>query len=134
MKVGLDTSVVLRLLIGEPKRQAQRAWRAIVEARSVGGEAVVSDLVVSEAYFALQHHYSVPKAMALEQMRALFDSGDVRVAGCAGEVLTVPSLASAKPGFVDRLIHGGYVGGGIDRVLTFEKAAGKLPHARVLTE
>jgi predicted nucleic-acid-binding protein len=133
MRVGLDTSVVLRLLIGEPHRQAERAWRSIVEARLAGDKTVVSDLVVSEAYFALQHHYSVPKSAALKQLQILLDSGDVSAAGCAGSVLKVPHLANAKPGFVDRLIHDGYVAADIDRVLTFEKAAGKLPHARVLT-
>jgi predicted nucleic-acid-binding protein len=133
MKVGLDTSVLLRLLIGEPKRQAERAWRSMVEARSAGDETVVSDLVVSETYFALQHHYGVPKAKALEQLRALFDFGQVSSLGCAAEVLKTPGLENAKPGFVDRLIHGGYVVGDVDRVLTFEKAAGKLGGVRVLT-
>jgi predicted nucleic-acid-binding protein len=132
MKVGLDTSMVLRLLIGEPERQAERAWQSIVEARSAGDEAVVSDLVVSETYFALQHHYAVPKAEALGQLNALFDSGDISSAGCAAKVLKTPNLAAAKPGFVDRMIHGGYVVQEVDRILTFEKAAGKLPRTRVL--
>jgi predicted nucleic-acid-binding protein len=134
MKIGLDTSVVLRLLIGEPKRQAERAWRSIVDARSAGDEAIASDLVVGEAYFALQHHYGVPKAKALVQLHALFDSGEVSATGCAAEVLKTPGLASAKPGFADRLIHAGYVVGEVDRVLTFERAAGKLPRTRVLRE
>lgn len=134
MKFGLDTSVVLRLLIGEPRRQAERAWRALVEARSAGNKLVVSDLVVSEVYFALQHHYRVPKAEALEQLHVLFESGDVSAVGCASEVLETPRLANAKPGFVDRLIHGGYVAASISRVLTFERAAGKLAHTDVLLE
>jgi predicted nucleic acid-binding protein len=134
MKVGLDTSVVLRLLIGEPKRQAERAWQSIVGARSAGDEAVASDLVASEAYFALQHHYGVPEAKALAQLRALFDSGDVSAIGGAAEVLKTPGLESARPGFVDRLIHDGYVVGEVDRVLTFEKAAGRLPRTRVLRD
>lgn len=132
MKVGLDTSVLLRLLIGEPKRQAELAWRSIVEARSAADQAVVSDLVVSETYFALQHHYGVPKAKALAHLHALFDSAEVLPIGCAADVLKDPGLAGAKPGFVDRMIHGEYISGEVDRVLTFERAAGKLPRARVL--
>lgn len=131
MRVGLDTSVVLRLLVGEPKAMAERAWRAIAETRAAGGEALISDLVVSEAYFALQHHYRVPKDEALLQLRALFESGDVRSTGSSPEVLATPKLATAKPGLVDRLIHADYVRV-LDQVLTFEKAAGKLGRARVL--
>ena len=132
MKVGLDTSVVLRLLVGEPADQAERAWQAVVEVRSAGGEVFVSDLVASEAYFALHHHYAVPKGEALRQLRALFASGELVSEGVAPEVLATPKLASAKPGFVDRMIHEGYLRS-LDQTLTFERAAGKLARARVLS-
>lgn len=131
MKAGLGTSVVLRLLIGEPRPQAEAAWRALVEIREAGGATVVSDLVVSETYFALQHHYAVPKEQALRCLKALFDSGDLVASGSAARVLAIPRLASAKPGFVDRMIHAAYAGT-LDQVLTFEKAARTLPHTRVL--
>ena len=131
MRAGLDTSVVLRLLIGEPKLQAERAWQSIVETRSTGGDVYVSDLVVSEAYFALQYHYRVPKKEALRQLGALFESKGVVSAGCAAEVLATPGLQAAKPGFVDRMIHAGYVRE-LDTMLTFERAARKLARTRVL--
>lgn len=131
MRLGLDTSVVLRLLIGEPQRLAERAWQVMVETRAAGGEIVVSDLVVSEAYFALQHHYAVPKAEAITQLRALFDSGDVVPTGSAAAVLALPGLATAKPGLVDRMIHSGYLDNA-DQILTFEKATRKLARTRVL--
>jgi predicted nucleic acid-binding protein len=132
VKIGLDTSVLLRLLIGEPKPQAERAWQALVEVRAAKNEVVVSDLVVSETYFALQFHYGVPKSAALEQLRALLESKQVTPTGGAGEVLAKPGLAKAKPGFVDRMIHAAYFREG-GEMLTFEKAAAKLSHTRVLS-
>lgn len=131
MRVGLDTSVVLRLLIGEPARQADRAWSFIQQERSNRREIVVSDLVISEAYFALQYHYAVPKAVALQQLGRLVESVEIAANGCAAAVLRIPRLASAKPGFVDRLIHQGYLRDA-DRVATFELAAKKLPRSIVL--
>lgn len=131
VRVGLDTSVVLRLLIGEPQLQARAALQAVVEIRAEGGQAVVSDLVVSETYFALQHHYAVPKREALRQLKALFESGDLVAAGCAAQVLATPRLAVAKPGFVDRMIHAEYVGN-LGQMLSFEKAARRLARTRVL--
>jgi hypothetical protein len=50
----------------------------------------VSDLVVSETYFALQHHYRVPQEEALKQLWALFDAGDLSSVGRAAELLTTP--------------------------------------------
>ncbi len=95
-----------------------------------GDRVLVSEIVLAEAYFALQAKYRVPKAEALLRLRELVESGEVE-AGIAAEVLQTPSLASAKPGFVDRLIHAGYGGEGA-RLVSFEKSAGKLPNTRVL--
>jgi predicted nucleic-acid-binding protein len=131
MKTGLDTTVVLRLLLGQPVDQAARAVALLDELSGRGHQAVVSDLVVSETYFALQHRYGVSKRDALRGLSRLFASGEILPLGAAAEVLAADGLASAKPGFVDRLIHGGYAASAAG-MATFEKAAGKLEGARVL--
>jgi predicted nucleic-acid-binding protein len=131
VKAGLDTSVVLRLLLGQPADQAARAVAFLDELARAGHRAVVSDLVASETYFALQHHYGVSKQEALMGLRQLFADGEIEPLGAVAGVLVVEGLASAKPGFVDRLIHGAYAGSA-DEMATFEKAAGKLKSVRVL--
>ena len=131
MKTGLDTSVVLRLLLGQPADQAARAVAFLDRLSRGGHHAVVSDLVVAEAYFALQHHYDVSKKDVLLGLQRLFADGEIEPLGAAAEVLAAAGLASAKPGFVDRLIHGAYAGAA-DEMVTFEKAAGKLKSVRVL--
>ena len=131
MTVGLDTSVVLRLLLGQPAEQSQRASAFLEELARRGDQAVVSDLVVAEAYFALHYHYGVPKKEALAALRQMFADGEVASQGVAAEVLATEGLASAKPGFVDRLIQGAYVASG-GSMATFEKAAGKSKSVWVL--
>ena len=50
---------------------------AFLDALSRGGHrAVISDFVVAEAYFALQHHYAVSKSDALMGLRRLFVDGE----------------------------------------------------------
>ncbi len=131
MNVGLDTSVVLRLLTGEPELQAQRALAELKALVHSGTVPIVSDLVVSEVYFALQYHYGVPKAEALALLARFLGESGVKPLGASATVLTVPNLATANPGFVDRLIHAEYTRSA-NEVLTFEKAAGRLPGVRVL--
>ncbi|MCX6876517.1 MAG: hypothetical protein NTW21_22315 [Verrucomicrobia bacterium] len=92
---------------------------------------MVSDLVVAETYFALQHHYGVSKQDALLGLRRLFADGEIGPLGVAAEVLGTAKPASAKPGFVDRLIHGTYTGATAE-MATFEKAARRLNSVRVL--
>lgn len=131
MKVGLDTSVVLRLLTGEPETQARRALEEVQELMKHGAVLLVSDLVVAEVYFALQYHYGVPKAEALRLIgKFLADSG-IKALGMASTVLTIPNLASANPGFVDRLIHAEYMHS-VKEIITFEKAGVRLTGVRVL--
>ncbi|MCX5685181.1 MAG: PIN domain-containing protein [Planctomycetota bacterium] len=131
MTVGLDTSVVLRLLLKQPVEQSQRAVAFLEAVARRGDQAVISDLVVAETYFALQYHYAVPKKAALAALRQMFADGEIASQGIAAAVLDAEGLASAKPGFVDRLIHGAYVAAG-GSMATFEKAAGKLKSVRVL--
>jgi hypothetical protein len=42
VSAGLDTSVVVRLLVGEPADQAELAWRFLAECEANGGAAQVS--------------------------------------------------------------------------------------------
>jgi predicted nucleic-acid-binding protein len=131
MSVGLDTSVVLRLLVGEPEDQARRALGEIEALRKRGTPLLVSDLVVAEVYFALQYHYGVAKAQAIALLARFFGESGIQAMGAAAAVLSTPRLASSNPGFVDRLIHAEYALH-TREVLTFEKAAARLPGVRVL--
>jgi len=132
MPAGLDTSVVIRLLTGEPEGQAREALRWLRQVRSAGDTPVVSDLVASEAYFALQYHFGVPKAAARRQLALFLGSEDVQATGVAARVLAAPRLASPKPGLADRLIHRQYLAEGTEGEVAFQKAARALPRARVL--
>jgi predicted nucleic acid-binding protein len=131
--VGLDTSVVLRLLVGSPPDQATAALRFVKQKLTEGIRVVASDLVVSEAYFALHVHYDVPKAEAIAVLAEMLRSGLVEPADGDGvlTVLATAARATAKPGFVDRLIHEQYRRGSTG-MATFERAAGRLAGTHLL--
>jgi predicted nucleic acid-binding protein len=103
VKAGLDTSVVVRLLVGEPAAQAEAARRMLDTAPSTG----VSDLVVGEAYFALRHHYRVPHAETVRALRALLADARVEATGVAREVLAAAPESDTAPGLMDRLRKAG---------------------------
>jgi predicted nucleic acid-binding protein len=131
--IGLDTSVLIRLLIGLPPEQAATAVDFIQKARIAGRPVVVSDLVISEAYFALHAHYEVPRPEAIAALHEVLRSGLLEPADgpAVVEMLEAAARSSAKPGFVDRLIHAQY-----ERLpasmVTFERAAGRLAGTTVL--
>lgn len=129
---GLDTSIVVRLLIGEPPDQAAAARRLLDEKSTRRApSAAVSDLVVGEAYFALRHHYSVPHARAVAALRALVGDARILSTGVARRVLGAPADEMVTPGLMDRLIHGDYEDAGAVLV-TLDRGAARLPGAQLL--
>jgi predicted nucleic acid-binding protein len=102
MSLGLDTSVVLRLLTGQPAREGAVARRRLEQAVSEGEPIVVTDLVLGEAHFALHYHYGVPKHDARERILAMLRS-NVLLAAPPEAVNAFEAAGGA--GVVDRLIH-----------------------------
>ena len=101
--VGIDTCVLLRLVVGEPVAQAEKA-RAFVEDAFDNGICIcVCDLTVAEAYHALVHHYEVPKAKAARVLNAFLESPMISSTGHALAVLG--GYKGTGAGFVDRLIR-----------------------------
>jgi predicted nucleic-acid-binding protein len=128
----LDTSILVRLLTGDPQDLALVAMRYLRERERSGDRMLVSDWVVAETYYALQHHYGVSKKDTLDVLREFLASPGVEGTGEVAEVLATQNLESAKPGFIDRVIHRNYLRSGAEQVVTFEKASAKLPSTHVL--
>jgi predicted nucleic acid-binding protein len=131
--LGLDTSIVLRLLTGEPEVEARVAVEFVRASILRGKRLVVSDLVVSEAYFALVAHYGVDKRSAVDGLLEMLERGPVESCdgSCAVEVLSTMKRAGQKPGMVDRLIHAHYASLPA-ALVSFERASRKLSGALVL--
>jgi predicted nucleic acid-binding protein len=124
---GLDTSVVLRLLVGAPEEQTAAARRFLEESRE---PLLVSDLVIAESYHALRHHYDVPHAAAVDFLIHLTGNPRIRATGNARQVLA-DARGRESLGLVHRLIHAAYRTGGAD-LLTFDRGAARLNRARLL--
>ena len=132
MSVGLDTSVVLRLLTGTPPEQAASAGALVAEADT---PVSISDLVIAETYFALRHHYAVPHGSAVRAMAELLADPRIGTPGIGRAVLletTARGSARTKPGVIDLLIHADYARDGLDLV-TFDRELGRVPGVRVLS-
>ncbi len=130
--VSLDTSFVLRILVSQPPEQFQLASEFMAEQRAADVPIHVSELVLAEAYFALQTFYQLSKSDAIAAIASFVQHSGVIVSPTAIAVLALPNLASAKPGFVDCLIHGESRAEG-HTLVTFEKAAKKLAGTLVLS-
>jgi len=119
--IGLDTSVVIRLLTEDIPHLVAIAKTRILEAHAQGERLVVSDLVVHESYFALQQ-YGIAKDQARELLERMLTSGSIHLEPAT----SLPALAAATgAGLVDRLIVERYRALGAS-VWTFDQKQGSL--------
>ena len=134
MRYGADTSIILRVLTGQPTSLAA-VVRTRLESLWLSGAILdVCDLVVSETYFALQHSYGLTKESALNALLKLSAHPGFRLSNQVVAALRTENLARAKPGFLDRVIHGTYVAGGDSVMLTCEKGSKKLANVEVIKD
>jgi predicted nucleic acid-binding protein len=130
--LGLDTSVIVRFLAGEPEQAAERARERISEALQAGHELVVSDLAVVESYYVLHKIYGIPRKAALKALLEFFRQPGFRgeTGGVAAQALA-EAAASARPGLADRMLLLGYRRE-CRQVLTLDQAFGKQDGAEFL--
>jgi predicted nucleic-acid-binding protein len=131
IRAALDTSVVMRLLTGQPLDLDTLARHYMAETERAGAKVFVSNLVVMEAYYACQHHYGMPKQAVLDGLAKLVSLTTFVVHPLLIEILSMPGLESSMPGFLDRLIHAEAITARLP-LLTFERTASHLPQTTVL--
>ncbi len=128
-RYGIDTSVLVRLLTGQPPETyvyCEEKLRTLVES---GAQVCASNQVIGEAYVAVQHHYDVSADDAHSGLLDVLQSG--LVAPLGGFQVIAALKASAAPGLFDRLIADDYSRAGIETLTLDRKMAG-LPDVRRL--
>ncbi len=129
-RLGIDTSVLVRLTTGEPERDFQRCvevLRSLAEDR--GSEIFASNQVIGEAYIAIQDHYGVSSSDARAALIDVLTSG--LGAPLNGQSVILARPVSGAPGLFDRLIADDYFRAGLE-TLTLDRRVASLPAVRRL--
>lgn len=127
--VGLDTCVVLRLLVGEPAEQAKLALEYVEECYFNNMTVFVSDIVVAEVYHAVCYHYEVPRKIAVKILLEFLSSPMITPTGHALTVLS--EYRGTGAGLIDRLIRMDLLDHAHE-IVTFDKDFAKLPNISIL--
>ena len=129
-RFGIDTSVLVRLLTGDPSAEFDRgadALRELIETE----DAVIraSNQVIGEAYIAVQHHYGVSREEARSGLLDVLQSG--LVSPLNGRTVLTAMEAPRSPGLMDRLIADDYARRAVE-VLTLDRRRAALRGVRLL--
>ena len=96
-----------------------------------GDTFFVSDLVVSETYYALQHHYGKTKEESTGALLRLSDDDAIAFSEGVESALALPDQAKANPGFMGRVLAADYRGRG-QITVSCEKSFRRLPDTEVV--
>ena len=131
MSFGVDTSVLVRLLVGEPAAQASKAKQRLLAAHRLRQTVIVSDLVIAEAYYALKYHYGSAPEDVRKSLLAMLTSGLIQQEPGSAVLAVLQSKVGGKAGFVDRLIQARYEADGLT-TLTLDRAQAKLGRVELI--
>ncbi len=130
LRYGTDTSVLVRLVTGQPTDTYERCAQglaALVEQQNA--EIFASNQVVGEAYIALQHHYGISKADARQALGQVLTSGLIGPLNGQAVLLALAELGGA--GLLDRLIADDY-SRSVTETLTLDRRMARLTGVRHL--
>lgn len=127
--IGIDTSVLVRLVTGLPASAYSDCVERLVSLSGRGAEIFASSQVIGETYIVLQHHYGATKQHARKEIHNTLTSG--LVSPLSGEPVLEALTARSGAGLLDRLITIDYQRAGLE-LLTLDRRMASLPGAQLL--
>ena len=109
---GIDTSVLVRLVTGEPPTEFTRCMERLNALKEAGLGILVSNQVIGEAYITVQHHYDLTEPEARAALLDIFQRGLVWPLN--GSDIIAMLEVSGGPDLFDRLIANDYHRDGLD--------------------
>ena len=128
-RFGIDTSVLVRLVTGDPADLYAYCVDELSKLVGRGDEVLASNQVIGEAYVAIQHHYGIDKGAVRAELRRTLRSGFV--APMNGRTVIELLGASGGAGVIDRLIADDYTQRDL-QVLTLDQRMTSIRGARRL--
>lgn len=130
--IGIDTNLLLRLLLRDSESQLRAAQKFIASHCSREDPGYVSRLVVVELVWALKGFYGYERSQIAAAIRALLNVSELEVE-CSDEVhAAIADYEKSAAGFADCLLARTNVAAGCTHTVTFDRKAGKLPGFKLL--
>jgi len=124
--VGIDTNVLLRVLVRDHDPQLRAAERFIASHCSADDPGYVSWIVLIEVVWALKGHYGYDRAQIAAAVRGLLDVSELEIESAEDVHAALKDYGASPAGFADCLLARGNASAGCTRTVTFDRKAAKL--------
>jgi predicted nucleic-acid-binding protein len=129
---GLDTNVLIRMLVSDDLKQTRAVRKAVENAAARGEPLVVGLLTLMETEWVLRSRAGLDKASIVRAFELLLKSNDLLFENEAAVEQALYWFENSKADFTDCLMIARYVSLGCDSMLTFDADAAKIPGGELL--
>lgn len=130
---GLHTNVIVRYVAQDDARQSAAATRLMEKTLSVENPGFVSLVTLCEVAWVLADCYGADRRRICSVLQALLETRQIVVESAELAWRALRSWEGSGADFSDALIGEVALGSGASRVLTFDKAAARLPGFALLS-
>ena len=130
--IGLDTNVLVRYLAQDEPRQSAAATRLMEKSLSPEEPGFVTLVTLCEVAWVLAGPYRADRGRIRSVIEALLGTRQIEVESAELAWKALRAWEGSPAGFSDALIGEVCAARGVKKVMTFDKAAAKLPSFELL--
>jgi predicted nucleic-acid-binding protein len=126
--IGIDTNVLVRLLVADSVEQSTAARVLVEEAEARGDKIFINRVVLAETLWVLASQYQTGKAAALAALDKLGSHPVLEVEDREAVRQAVESARGSRQEVVDLVVGIINAGRGCETTFTFDRIAARNPH------
>lgn len=130
--IGIDTNLIVRLIVNDDERQSRAVERFIQQHASADAPCYLSNIVLIETVWVLETAYGFDRAMVADALAVLLEVEQFDFDSPADVAEAVEEFRRSPVEFADCLLGRMNVFAGCDYTLTFDRKAAKLTGFKLL--
>ena len=131
--IGIDTNLLLRLIVNDDERQSLAVERFIQQLTSADAPCYISNIVLVETVWVLETAYGFDRAMVADTLIMLFEVEQFDFESPEDVAAAIEEFRQNRAEFADCLLGRMNLFAGCEYTITFDRKAAKLPGFKLLT-
>ncbi len=123
--IGLDTNVLVRIIVGDDERQAEKAEKVLKSRCTPEKPGFVNSIVLCELAWTLDRTYGYSRAQIAGVMDRILENRGLRIEHAGLVAAALRMYRSAAASFSDALLSEINLAAGCESTLTFDRKAAR---------
>lgn len=130
--IGIDTNLLLRLIVADDPRQAVAARSFILANCSAEEPGFVCDVVLVELAWTLSRAYGFPRGRIADALEQILETVHLDVESATDVTDALRDYRAGRADFADCLLGRANARAGCSHTVTFDRKAAKVPGFKLL--